>query len=269
MKRYPKWVVTSSLLLSPLVLLNSTGLWAARRAPSNQVAAYSESELRSTETSSDFKLRGLRNEEITQLRIALGRRNPTHRRADLYFRLAEIYIELYRAEYLLEGRVHDQRLEKGRIESLIDHGHSRPFLGRAVQACQDVIALNIPFDRLDHIYYFLGFNYRELGQYSQSEKSFAFLVSRFPNSIFTSEAYRELGESAFSNGHYAEAQRFFLTAAKKANVDLLPRIYHKLAWAQYRTKQFSQAIETMKLSVAAAQKSGEKLVSLTEAGRGK
>src|SRR6478736_8147997 len=82
---------------------------------------YSETELRTLESPDEAKIRAIRNEEITQLRITLGRHAPAKRRADLYLRLAEIYLESYRAEYLLEGRAYEKRLEKGQSEKSIDH----------------------------------------------------------------------------------------------------------------------------------------------------
>ena len=71
--------------------------------------AYSEQELQSLEKPDETQIRQLRDQEVNQLRIALGRRSPSNRRADLYLRLAEIYLESYRAEFLLEGRVHERR----------------------------------------------------------------------------------------------------------------------------------------------------------------
>src|SRR5688500_6020975 len=73
---------------------------------------YSRHEIKEVETSEEANIRDLREQEIRQLRIALGRRLPPNRKADLYFRLAEIYLEAYRSEFLLEGRVHEKRLEK-------------------------------------------------------------------------------------------------------------------------------------------------------------
>ncbi len=114
-------------------------------------APYSESELRSQETSDDAKVRELRNQEITQLRIALGRRSPANRRADLYMRLAEIYVEAYRADYLLEGRVHEKRLERGQEDRFIDHSHSRPNLAAGIKACNEILRLRIPDGGLQHL----------------------------------------------------------------------------------------------------------------------
>src|SRR5436309_3248742 len=82
--------------------------------------AYSQDEIHAVENTDDSKIRELRSQEINELRIALGRRLPTNRRADLYFRLAEIYLEAYHAEFLLEGRVHEQRLNRGQDDPYID-----------------------------------------------------------------------------------------------------------------------------------------------------
>src|SRR5256885_1444456 len=76
-------------------------------------SAYSDAEIRAVETDTEKQVSDLRLQEINQLRIALGRRLPTNRRADLYMRLAEIYIEGYRSTFLLEGRIHDKKLEQG------------------------------------------------------------------------------------------------------------------------------------------------------------
>jgi hypothetical protein len=132
------------------------------RAPAS-ARPYSEAELRSLETPEETKIRELRRDEITQLRIALGRHAPNNRRADLYLRLAEIYIEAYRADYILEGRVHEKRLERGEVDKEIDHSHSRPNLNAGIAACKEILSYRIQFEKLDEVYYFLGFNFSELG----------------------------------------------------------------------------------------------------------
>src|SRR6185437_2257584 len=88
-------------------------------------SAYSEEELRSFEHSDETQIRQLREQEINELRIALGRRPGVHRRADLYLRLAEIYLEAYHTEFLLEGRAHEARLASGKRDAVIDRAHSR------------------------------------------------------------------------------------------------------------------------------------------------
>ncbi len=232
-------------------------------------APYTEREMRAAEVGDESKIRQIREEEITQIRIALGRRAAANRRADLYFRLAEIYIEAYRSEYILEGRVHDRRLERGEEDKFIDHSHSQPFLNAGVKACNEIISYKIPFAKLDQVYYFLGFNHSELGDRSRGTKYFEYLTQHFPSSPFVVEAYKELGNAAYDQANYRKAQGYYeqaLRAAsgKSAHADSLPHIHHRLAWCYYRTKQFDRAVETMKQAVTSAQGSGEKYLSLHE-----
>jgi tetratricopeptide (TPR) repeat protein len=246
--------------LGLFLAVNSAQIW------SNVAYAqvYSESELRSVETSDESKIRELRREEITQLRIALGRRSPSNRRADLYLRLAEIYLESYRADYLLEGRVHEKRLERSQEDRSIDHSHSRPHLAAGIQACKEIISFQIPYPKLDQVYYFMGFNYTEMGDRKQGTRYFEQLTRQFPSSQYVGEAYKELGDSAFDAGDFKRAQTHYELAARRGNSESLPRIYHKLAWSYYRTRQYDRAVETMKLAINSAQKSGEKFLSLRE-----
>ena len=216
-------------------------------------APYGEGEIRSTETDRERQIRELRDQEVTQLRIALGRRLAANRRADLYFRLAEIYLEWYRAEFLLEGRVHDKRLADGRDDPFIERGHSKPYLRKGIQACQEVIRLGIPFSRMDRIVYFLGFNYGELGDSGKSLAEFRKLVEHYPSSEFVGEAYRELGDDSFDRKRYREAQGYFELAIRKGGPSTnFPRVLHRLAWSYYRTREYGRAVETMKKAVTQA-----------------
>jgi len=96
----------------------------------NNSASYKTSEIRSVETNKETQIRKLREQEITQIRIALGRRAPKARRADLYFRLAEVYLEMYQAAFFLEGRVHENQVSSGKRVKTMKRGYSMPFLSR-------------------------------------------------------------------------------------------------------------------------------------------
>ncbi|MCM2277539.1 MAG: tetratricopeptide repeat protein [Oligoflexia bacterium] len=252
-----------ALSLAAGVPTASTPAWAA-------TSAYSEAEIRSIETPDEVRVRELRNQEITQLRIALGRRLPNNRRADLYFRLAEIYLEAYRMEYLLEGRAHEKRVESGRQEKGIDHSRSRPYLKSGIAASREILRFGIPYPKLDQVYFFLGFNHGELGEEKESLRYFEQLVRKFPGSVFAAEAYQQMGDAAFDAGQFRKAQGHYEAAtelaARKGAGDgaVLPRVLHKLAWCYYRIRQHDRAVETMKRAIAAARRSDEKFLSLRE-----
>lgn len=252
-KMASKFLILLLVLVQPVF---AQGTWTK--------SAYSQQELQSFEHPDEAQVRELREQEITELRIALGRRPGTHRRADLYLRLAEIYLEAYHTEFLLEGRVHESRLSAGKKDSVIDRVHSRVYLLDGIKACKEILSFNIPYEKLDEVYYFLAFNYGELGQKKDSLRYFDKLITDYPTSSMVSEGYRQLGESAYDNRDYHKAIEYFDLAAKKSPADSLPTILHKEAWSYYRVRQYDRSVEVMKQAIAAASKQGEKFLNLKE-----
>lgn len=232
------------------------------------VGAYTRQELGEVETSREAEIRSLREQEINQLRITLGRRVPSNRKADLYFRLAELYLEAYHAQFLLEGRTHEQRVAQKISDPFIDRSSSKPFLKKGIQASEEVLRVGIPYSKMDHIYYFLGFNHKELGNLKQSSKYFELLVSQFPQSPFAVEGYRELADAAFMASHYREALGLYENAVRLSGGEggspLNPRLLHRLSWSYYRTRQLDRAIDTMKRAINVASKSEEKFLAVKE-----
>ncbi|MEK6706958.1 MAG: tetratricopeptide repeat protein [Bdellovibrionota bacterium] len=231
-------------------------------------AGYSIAELRSVETAEEAKVRELRQKGIKELHKILSRHEAKNRRADLYYEMAENYMEAYRAGYILEGRVHEKRLSVGQPAGMeykfIDHSNSRVDLVAGIKACKELLALGIPFSKLDRIYYFLGFNYKELGNKQESMTYYSMLARKYPQSPLVSEAYRELGDSSFEGLQYRQAISYYETAVKKSPNESKPRILHRLAWSYYRTKQYRRAIEVMKQAIEVAVSSGEKFLSMKE-----
>lgn len=227
--------------------------------------AYSNAEIRAVETREEQEVGRLREQEITQLRITLGRRLPSNRRADLYFRMAELYLEAYRQEFFLEGRAHERRIENGKIDHRIDRSRSKPYARKGIEASEEIIRLGIPVQEMDKVYYFLGFNYGELSDAKKSERYFSQLASRFPGSPLAAEAMRELGDRAFDNKSYRKALTYYERASHGDKTSpSYPRILHRLAWCYYRTKQFDRSIETLKTAISRAVSGGEKFLSLRE-----
>ena len=225
---------------------------------------YSESELRAVETSDEAKIHSLRNEEINQLRVALGMRIGVNRRADLYFRLAELYLEAYRAEFLLEGRSHEKRLASSAPDKFIDRTNSKPYLAKGIKACLEILSFRIPFDKLDQVYYFLGFYYGEMENRPESARYFRQLVDRYPNSVFSGPAAKELGEYWLSKSDFRQALHYFQLALRKSPKESSPPILHKLAWCYYRTRQYEQSIATMKEAVTACGQFGDRFLPLKD-----
>lgn len=259
------------------VLAALSGLWPCPADASQKFPArYSEEEIRQVLTPNEAELRKLRALEISQLRVTLGRRVPKNRQAELYFRLAELYLEGYRNEFLIEGRVHEKRLRAGDERSAIDRSRSRPFLLNGIRVCEQILALQFPYEKLDRVYYFLGYNYDELGNKASSLAYYKQLIERYPGSIYSAEAYRELGLSEFRANRFEQAKGYFESAIRISAPDsiVLPGIYHKLAWTHYRMRDtaapetglqtIATAIATMKRAIELALKDDERFLSIRE-----
>ncbi len=231
---------------------------------SDSYAAGSDVELYSFESADERKIRNLRESEIDQLTILLSRRQEKNRQAELYFRLAEIYLEAYRSTFLLEGRVHDKRIESGITGNKLDRSRSIPYLKRGVQACEQILKSGLSFDKLDRVYFFLGYNYSELGDDNQSQKYFELLSARFPNSPFAVQADQEIADTYYRDLKFKKAKEYYLKAVARADKDAQPRLYHKLAWTQYRMREFDGAIASMKKAVKSSGENGEKFLSVRE-----
>ncbi len=224
---------------------------------------YPASEMASVRTPDENKIRELRNQELAEIKKALGRRLPTNRKADLYVRLAETYLEAYRAEFLNEGKVHETRLAAGTADKFIDRTNSKPFLRLGIRACEEVLHLGIKHPKLDQIYYFLGVYYDELEEEKNSVNAFRQLTQRFPESPYVGEAYRAVAESAYLRADYREALKYYELALPTYQGAALPRLLQKKAWSHYRLKQYDKAVSTMKQAIAEGAKD-EKFLSLRD-----
>jgi len=264
LQRFVGSLGNSRFFLGVSLLALSSTFYPVSHAHAATRSAYSDQDLLSQEKPDDSKVRELRDQEVTQLRIALGRRSPANRRADLYLRLAEIYLEAYRAEFMLEGRVHEKRLDQGLKDVYIDRAHSKAYLEYGIKACREILSFDIQYDKLDQVYYFLAFNYGELGDRKASLQYFDLLTKNFPTSPMVAEAYRQLADSAYDARDFARAISYYELAVKKSTPETLPTILHKLSWSYYRTRQYDRAVATMKQAISASSSGGERFLNLKE-----
>ena len=236
--------------------------------PASVWAAPAERDYQGVQTPKELKIEKLRNEEIKAVKMALGLRNPENRKAELYLRLAELYLEAYRADFLLEGRIHDKAIEANPSAPFV-RVRSREDLRNGIGAAETILQLNVNSPKLDQIYYFLGYNYGEYGDKKKSTTYYQKLAREFPASQFSIEGVRALADEAFQAGDFTEAERQYEIAIRKTTDPAQQaRILHKLAWCYYRQRRSQDAVNTMKRAIEIARTSGggEKLMSIREEG---
>lgn len=231
------------------------------------LAGWSARDYTSVQSPTERKVESIRNEEIKAIRTALGLRNPENRKAELYLRLAELYQEAYRADFLMEGRLQELELKRNPQAKFIK-SRSVDDLKYSIGAAETILSLAIDSRKLDQVYFFLGYNYGELGNKKKSMEYYRKLAKQFPESFFASEAVRFIAEEAFQRSDYAEAQTHFEIALRRAkDKGQTARILHKLAWCHYRQKRSAQALEIMRRGIEIAKsEGGERLMSVREEG---
>jgi tetratricopeptide (TPR) repeat protein len=231
------------------------------------LASWSARDYTSVQSATERKVETIRNEEIKAVRTALGLRNPENRKAELYLRLAELYQEAYRSDFLMEGRLQERELKRNPQAKFVK-SRSVDDLKFSIGAAEAILALAIDGRKLDQVYFFLGYNYGELGNKKKSLEFYRKLAKQFPDSFFASEAVRFIADEAFQRADYAEAQTNFEIALRRAkDKGQTARILHKLAWCHYRQKRGPQALETMKRGIEIAKsEGGDRLLSVRDEG---
>lgn len=117
-------------------------LSSAASAP--RAFAYSEEELASVRSPQESQLRDLRLAQVAEASPRSSHAMARDRKADFYFRLAELYVEMYQAEFLNEGKVYDRKLRgAGERPASSSIAPSKKFLKKGVQACKELVDLEI------------------------------------------------------------------------------------------------------------------------------
>jgi tetratricopeptide (TPR) repeat protein len=143
-------------------------------------------------------------------------------------RLAELYYE----------RAADTRrravLEKGDGAPAVDHGPSITLYRRILEEFPG-------YERLDAVYYLLGYAREEQGDRAGALSAYQTLLSRFPQSRFATEAHVRQGEWAFEEDPAAAARSFELAIRDRTH-PLYDKALYKLGWAYFRLDRYDEAV---------------------------
>ncbi|MGE4232954.1 MAG: tetratricopeptide repeat protein [Bacteriovoracia bacterium] len=224
---------------------------------------YSDSQFKSVTNENEQAINEIREKEIVQLKIVLGRRMQANRKPDILLRLAELYTEKYRFYFLKENEIYQKQLSEGLKPKRVDHEKSLNMIHLSKAACEAILKSKVHFNKMDQVYYFLGYNLQELGRKKDSDRYFRIIADKYPKSVFAPEAYRTLGDNAFDNKKYKEAVFYYEKAARYTNVPSYSKTLYQLAWAYFKTRRRSDAVRLMKQVIEQA---SDKYVGLKDEG---
>ncbi|HEX5745757.1 MAG TPA: tetratricopeptide repeat protein [Archangium sp.] len=195
----------------------------------------------------------------------------SHRRADMLYRLAELYWEkskyLYQQEmnrYLEAEKAFDAATARGeKLEApKQDHRESERFRTETMRIYEDLLSGYVDWPQRDEILFYLGYNLQELGRRDDAVKRYLQLIEEFPQSQFVPDTYVQLGNHYFDNNKLKEARSYY----EKARASKVPKVYayavYKLAWCDYNAGAYDEGLAKLHEVVDYAGDRGEELGDL-------
>jgi TolA-binding protein len=246
MKLHPQTVLFLSLL--------SVGGFSPAEA-----RAYTNQEFAQVINPQEARIDQFRMAEIQQLQLVLTRSASQEKQPELLLRLAELYTEKYRLLFAKENDIWNKKIDaflampiekqKYARKPVLDSSQSKQWLSKAVNVLEKIPLQKERFDRIDEVYYFLGFNRWELGKKKEGADAFEMIITKYPRSRYASEAYRYVADYAFASRDFHKSRDYYERAAKSANPIARPRILYGLAWSKYKLADYKGAMNTMKEAI--------------------
>lgn len=206
-------------------------------------------------TAQEAKIDKFRDAEIKQIQLVITRSSSREQKPDLLLRLAELYTEKYRLFFLKENEQWTKASEaflamplerqKYSKKPTLDNSTSKQWLNKAVAVLERIPDQKEKYNRLDEVYYFLGFNQWELGRKREGVANFESIIRSFPQSRFAPEAFRYVADFSFADRNFARAKSLYQKAAQFTESPARAKVLYGLAWSQFKLKEYKSAVATM------------------------
>lgn len=163
---------------------------------------------------------------------------------DLYFRLAELYIEKSRLVYfrILEEAGADDK-------AAVVAPEARLLKDQAVAVYRRIIAEFPDYIDNDKITFFIAHEYRELGNFPEMIKTYEELVKKYSKSNFRFEAWLILGDYHFDKGDFEEAIDNYRSILKNQETYAHNMARYKLAWCYINKDKTALAVDLWEQAV--------------------
>lgn len=157
---------------------------------------------------------------------------------DLYFRLAELYIEKSRTVYfrILEEAGADDK-------TAVVAPEARLLKDQAIAVYRRILNEFPDYPDNDKIMFFISHEYRELGNFEEMIKNYKELIAKYPKSPFRFESWLILGDYYFDKGDIDEAITNYRAILKNPETYAHNMARYKLAWCYINKDKNSLAVD--------------------------
>ena len=157
--------------------------------------------------------------------------------AELYLRLAELYIEKSRLIYFIrKHQVSDNLTGLNQLES-------KSLKIRAIEIYQHILDEFPQFEHRDKALFFMAHEYRELGRMDEMVVNYRTIIKQYRQSQYVPECYLLLGDDFNNKGDLASAKKHYTAVLNYPQSPAITIARYKLAWCHINEKGFKDAIE--------------------------
>ncbi|MBK8013969.1 MAG: tetratricopeptide repeat protein [Deltaproteobacteria bacterium] len=194
-----------------------------------------------------------RNEAIEELKKLIPRARESQK-AEMIFRLAELYWEKSKYKYGLEMDAYEKAHAswsdgggQGPAPELKAFVRESDLIKRNALKLYEKVLTDYPdYPRNDAVLFYLGYNEYEDGEKKKAVDHYWTLVKRFPKSRLVPDAYLQLGEHFFSDNDVVRARKAFELALSTQEARVHNYALYKLAWCDYNVQEFERGIKRLK-----------------------
>ncbi len=224
--------------------------------------------LRGNDVDMDARADAKRDEAIEKLKRLLPTVSDGPQKAELVFRLSEMYWAKSKYARLRAMQAWDQSLEtwskngkRGEAPTLEREpktAESARYRGEALKLYQQILAQYPSYERRDEVLYSLASAQYDAGDTKLGVETFWALIKEYPDSGYAADAWLQLGEHFFNAGKLVNAVKAYEAAAATKR----PRVYayamYKLAWCDFNLQDYPAALAKFRQVVGYAkeQRSG-------------
>lgn len=208
-----------------------------------------------------------RDETIGKLKNILPTIGEGPQKAELIFRLSELYTAKSKFLHMHAMQIWDAQLDawnksgaKGeapKLEQVAELTAGQSSKSEALKLYRQILERYPDYPRKDEVLYNLGSALYDQGDKKDGVAMYWKLLKQFPNSDFSPDAWLQLGEHFFNANKLSEAVKAYSKAAETKK----PRIYsfalYKLAWCDYNLQEYDNALTKFREVIAYAKSQKE------------
>lgn len=157
---------------------------------------------------------------------------------DLYFVLAELYVDKGRYLYAVNTQEHPQT-----PMNELDFSDTTKAKKQAIEVYQRFIENFTKSDNLDKAHFFMAHEYRELGQIEEMVKIYSKITREFPKSKYWEEAQLILGDYFLEQKKEPTlAKEYYQKILERPPNPFMPTARYKLGWCYINENKFEEAL---------------------------